>query len=116
MVRRNEKLAQLTRLAQLKSELELGRFAAFSSTLSAARQRIADCEGAVSRCYASTAPMSLVEARLASAEAGKMSRLAEEARQDLYKMLPRFEMARQRAAKEFGRATVLDNLSRQSGK
>ncbi|TRW95506.1 hypothetical protein FNJ84_16130 [Paracoccus sp. M683] len=113
MVTIRNKMAQLARLAQLKSDLELKRFAAFSTNVEAARQRIEACEEAVARCYASAAPMTLAEARVASAQAGEMSRNAERGRRELQMMLPRFELARQRAAKEFGRANVLESLSGQ---
>lgn len=116
MVKTSDKLAQLTRLAELKSELELRRFAAFSSSVAAVRQRIEAAEAVVAGCYAAAAPMSLAEARIASAEAGAATRRADQARRELQQILPRFDLARQRAAREFGRAAALRGLSGQTGK
>ena len=111
MVTQREKLSQLRRLAQLKSDLELKRFSAFSNNVNAARSRIDDCENAIAQCYASSAPLSLSDGRVASAQAGEAARDAGRARDDLERMLPRFELARQRAAREFGRAEALRLLA-----
>ncbi|MFV0299802.1 MAG: hypothetical protein ACK5IP_02790 [Paracoccus sp. (in: a-proteobacteria)] len=116
MVRVEDRLAQLVRLAELKSELELKRFSAFSNNIAAARQRIEAAETTIAGCYASAAPLSLADARLASAEAGEAARQAARARHELAQMLPRFDLARQRAVREFGRAAALRDLSGKQGK
>lgn len=106
-----DRLAQLARLADLKSEMELKRFAAFSGNVAAARQQIAEAEAVIAGCYAAAAPLTLAEARIASAEAGAAARRAEQARRELEQMLPRFDLARQRAMREFGRAVALRDMS-----
>lgn len=116
MVSKAEKLAQLRRLAQLKSDIELKRLSAFSNNLAATRLRIDECDNTIAQCYASVAPMSLSDGRVASAQAGEAARDAARAREDLERMLPRFELARQRAAKEFGRAEVLRVLAKRKQK
>ncbi|WP_299846814.1 hypothetical protein [uncultured Paracoccus sp.] len=112
---RPPQLAQLARLAELKSEMELKRLAALNRNVTAARQGIAAAEAVVAGCYAAAAPLSLAEARVASAEAGAAARRAEAARSDLAQMLPRFEQARQRAMREFGRAAALRGLAQKAG-
>lgn len=116
MVTPQDRLLRLAQLAELKSDLELKRFAAFSSNVAGVRQRIAAAETVIARCYASAAPLSLAESRLASAEAGAAAQEAGRARRELDQMLPRFEQARQRAVREFGRAAALRALSTDRGK
>ena len=116
MVDRRGKLDQLKRLAELKSELELKRLSAFTAHVAAARQQISDAETAIGKCYASDAPLSIAEARVASLQAGDLARRAEQARGDLQRMLPRLEVARQKAAREFGRASALRGLADPEGK
>lgn len=116
MVGRADKLAELARLARLKSDLELKRFAAFHSNVDAARQRIARGEDAVGRFYDADAPLSLSDARLAGLEVARIAREAAQARQDLSRMLPRFEQARRDAMQAFGRANVLHDLSGRAGR
>lgn len=111
MVSRQDKLAQLARLAKLKSELELKRFAAFSSNVAATRQRIDRQDAAVDWFRESQAPASLADGNLASLRMGEAAREAARARAELAAMLPRFDLARQRAAVEFGRADVLRRLA-----
>ncbi|AUH33766.1 hypothetical protein [Paracoccus tegillarcae] len=111
MVTRRAKLAELARLAQLKSDLELKRFAAFSSNVDATRKRITQQDAAIAWYRSSQAPDSLDESNLASLRLGDATREAARARQELSHMLPRFDQARQRAAGEFGRAAVLRRLS-----
>ena len=110
-MRPGDRLAQLARLADLKSEMELKRFAAFSGNVAAARSQIAAAEAVIAGCYAAAAPLTLAEARIASAEAGAAARRAEQAQRELEQMLPRFELARQRAMREFGRAVALQDMA-----
>ena len=59
----------------------------------------------------STAPLSVAEARIANAQAGRSARELHQAEAEVARMLPRFDAARRDAAREFGRAEVLLNLS-----
>ena len=56
----------------------------------------------------------MAEARIANAQAGRSARELHQAETELARMQPRFEAARRDAAREFGRAEVLLNLSAQS--
>ncbi|TBN42688.1 hypothetical protein EYE42_04525 [Paracoccus subflavus] len=114
MVGKADMLAQLERLARIKAERELKRFAAFSLHMKQAQGQADAMRTALDQSYRSQAPLSVAEARIASAQAGRSARDLHQAEQNLARMLPRFEAARLDAAREFGRAEVLLSLSAQS--
>ena len=66
---------------------------------------------ALDQSYRSTAPLSVAEARIANAQAGRSARELHQAEAEVARMLPRFDAARRDAAREFGRAEVLLTLS-----
>lgn len=111
MVKDSDKLAQLERIARIKAERELKRFAAFSLHMKQAQHRADAMRTALDQSYRSTAPLSVAEARLANAQAGRSARELHQAESEVARMQPRFEAARRDAAREFGRAEVLLNLS-----
>lgn len=111
MVRKSEKLAQLERIARLKAERELRRFAAFNLHMKQAQTHAAAMRTALDQSYRDIAPLSVPEARIASAQAGRSARELRNAEAEVARMQPRFEAARRDAAREFGRAEVLLNLS-----
>lgn len=113
MVDRIKQLQQLEQIARLKAERQLKSFAAFNAHMTAARQRIDSLQAALSQSYDSTAPLTLPEARVANAQAGRAARELRHAGDELERLTPRFEVARQRAAREFGRAEALLGLGRQ---
>lgn len=116
MVGAARKLAQLERIARLKAEQELKKLAAFSLHMNAARQRVDGLQQALDQSYRSVAPLSVSEARMANAQAGRAARELRRADQDLARMTPRFEVARQDAAREFGRAEALLALAKRREK
>lgn len=111
MVKQAQQLAALERIARLKAERELKKFAAFSQHMIAARQRVEALEAALEQSYRSVAPLTVAEARMANAQAGRSARELRKADLELNRMKPRFEQARRDAAREFGRAEVLLGLS-----
>ncbi len=111
MSRQSDKLAQLERIARLKAERELKRFAAFNLHMKQAQTHAAAMRTALDQSYRSTAPLSVAEARIANAQAGRSARELHQAESEIARMQPRFEAARRDAAREFGRAEVLLNLS-----
>ena len=111
MVRNSDKLAMLERIARIRAERELKRFAAFSLHMAQARNTAEAMRTALQQSYSSTAPLSVAEARIANAQAGRSARDLRQAESEVARMLPRFEAARRDAAREFGRAEVLLNLS-----
>ena len=112
MVGQGRKLAQLERIARLKAEQELKKLAAFSHHMTAAREQVAALQFALDQSYASVAPLSVSEARMANAQAGRAARELRRADQELARMTPRFEAARRDAAREFGRAQILLELAK----
>lgn len=110
MVDTIKQLQQLEQIARLRADRQLKTFAAFNAHMTAARQRIVSLQSALSQSYDSTAPLTLPEARLANAQAGRAARELRHADQEMQRMLPRFQIARQQAAREFGRAEALLGL------
>lgn len=111
MVKDSDKLAQLERIARIKAERELKRFAAFSVHMAKARDHADAMRTALDQSYRSAAPLSVAEARIANAQAGRSARELRQAEAEVARMQPRFDAARRDAAREFGRAEVLLNLS-----
>ncbi|MBU2956829.1 hypothetical protein Q4511_14905 [Paracoccus sp. 1_MG-2023] len=112
MVKRLDQLTQLERIARIKAERQLKTYAAFAAHVTAAQNRIEAARESLRQSYDTTAPLTLPEARTANAQAGRSARELAHADQELQRMLPRFEVVRQQAAREFGRAQVLADLAR----
>lgn len=112
MVNVVETLAALERIARIKAERELKRFAAFSLHMKQAHQQAEAMRAALEQSYRSANPLSVAEARGASAQAGRSARELGRALDDVARMQPGFEAARVTAAREFGRAEVLAHLHR----
>lgn len=110
-MKNSDKLAQLERIARIKAERELKRFAAFSLHMTQARTNAEAMRTALDQSYRSTAPLTVAEARIANAQAGRSARELRHAEAEVARMLPRFDAARRDAAREFGRAEVLLSLS-----
>ncbi|MGZ3215369.1 hypothetical protein [Paracoccus sp. T5] len=110
MVDKAKQLAQLERIARLKAERQLKTFAAYNAHVTAARQRVEALQVSLAQSYDSMAPLSLAEARVANAQAGRAARELRHADSQLQRILPGFEIARRQAAREFGRAEVLLGL------
>lgn len=114
MVTDSKKLAQLERIARIKAEQELKRFAAFQVTMAQAQRHADAMRTALEQSYRSEAPLTVAEARIASAQAARSARELQQAEQEVARMQPRFDAARREAAREFGRAEVLLNLAAHS--
>lgn len=107
-------LLALGQIARLKAEQELKKLAAFRGHVLAAHQRADASRAAMTQSYTAAAPLSVAEARMANAQAGRAARELARAEHDLRQMQPRFELLRGQAAREFGRAEALNELSRLS--
>lgn len=112
MVVDRRQLTALERIARIKAERELQRFAAFSAHMTAARQKVDALQLALEQSYRSAAPLGVSEARMANAQAGRAARELRRADVELARLQPRFDAARKDAAREFGRAEVLLELTR----
>jgi len=113
VVDRIKQLAQLEGIARIKAERQLKAFAAFALHMNAAHQRADAMRTSLAQSYASTAPLTIPEARTANAQAGRAARELRHADQELQRLQPRFDAARKVAATEFGRAEALLALAAQ---
>lgn len=110
MTGKPDALARLQQIARLKSDLEMRRFAAFRAHVEAARSTVHDLEQELEGLFQTGQPFSLAAARLTNALAGDRSRALARAEGELQRLLPGYELARQAAAREFGRAEALGIL------
>ncbi|MFV0386980.1 MAG: hypothetical protein ACK5L9_23760 [Paracoccus sp. (in: a-proteobacteria)] len=108
---RSRDLAALERIARLKAERELKKFAAFRQHMEVARQKVDAAQVSLEQSYRSVAPLTVAAARMANAQAGRSARDLRHAQQELQRLKPRFEAVRKDAMHEFGRAEVLLDLS-----
>lgn len=107
MSRKTDSLTGLARIARLKADLEMRRFAAFRAHVEAARLRIGQLEHELQALYRAEDAFSIHEARLVNALAGERSLALLNAERELERMLPGYEQARRDAAREFGRAEAV---------
>lgn len=110
MSRKSDALDRLERVARLKSDIEMRRFSAFRSHLVAARERVSRLEEELEGIYNSEDAFSLTAARLTNAMACEKARALLLAEQEVTRMLPGFDAARQQALREFGRAEALKDM------
>ena len=111
-MRGNGDLGRLERVARLKADVELKRFAAFRrhvAGLHAEAERIAGNMLAESE---RGAPSSVAEARLAHALARQMAGERIGVESEIGRLQPAFDDARQAAAQAYGRAEVIAALGR----
>ncbi|NHF73152.1 hypothetical protein [Paracoccus xiamenensis] len=106
-----KELEQLARLAQIRSDAELKRFAAFRAHVDAATTQRQQMRQKLAYIYESEAAFSIAEARLANQEAGQLGHGISQLDRDLERLRPGFDTARQRAILEFGRVQVLKALA-----
>ena len=112
MVNRGKELAQLERIARLKSERELGKFAAINAHMVVAQQRVVAMRKMLEHSYRDGASLSLPDLRIETAQAGRIARELWVAEQEVERLKPGFERIRHAAMQEFGRAEVLKELAR----
>lgn len=114
MSRKADALEQLERVARLKSDMEMRRFSAFRTHLVVAREHVSNLESELEMIYASEDPFSLTAARLTNAIACEKGRALMAAEEEVARLLPGFDIARQRALREFGRAEALKDMHKAS--
>ncbi|WP_134682420.1 hypothetical protein [Paracoccus ravus] len=110
-MKRDRRLEGFVGIAQLRSDLELRRFSAFSQHVNAARAEMGAIECDLQRIYQSDAAFTIAEAKLANALSRE--RLAALARvtEALEQIRPGYEEARLKALVEIGRVEVLRRIS-----
>ena len=105
-----ERLAQLQHLAQLRADRELQKFAVFRQHMTTLEGRIATLKAEVLAGYPVEGGFSLAEARRSHAMTRAAAQELRRCEEELIALRPRFEVARQQAMREFGRAEVLEQL------
>ncbi|MDF3852712.1 hypothetical protein ACDP63_12965 [Paracoccus sp. P2] len=103
-------LAGLERIARLKADMEMRRLAAFRAHVEAIRHQIDRLEAELQAIYRTDQPFSVAEARLTNLLARERSRALLAAEEELARILPGYEQARQAAAREFGRGEAVQAL------
>lgn len=116
MVMKADQLAALQTVARIRSERELKKFSAFAQHMTQLRTQADAMRAALEQCYHSAAPLTVAEARMANAQAGRSARELQQVDRQLQQLEPKFQAARTIAVREFGRAEVLSALVRQGRK
>lgn len=107
-------LARLERVARLKADMELKRFAAFRRHVAGLHAESARLEAELLAEAARGAPGSVAEARMAHALTRHIAGERMAVGAELDRLAPAFEAARLAAVREFGRAEVIAELDRRS--
>lgn len=104
------RLRKLQRVAEMKSDMELRRFSAFRAHMSQLHGAIEDQKQLLQQEFSTDRPFSVAEAQLAAALAGAAARRITATEAEIARMTPKFEEARQKAMREFGRAQVIKTI------
>lgn len=101
----------LAALAQLRADQELRRFAALGVHVAATRAIVNGMRDELQQAVSENVPISVDEMRLTMAVVGYRADALFRAERDLERMLPGYELARARAAREYGRARAMDEVA-----
>ena len=105
-----DKLAALERLARLRADRELRKFAAFRDHMAGLEARRDGLEASLLAGYRTETAFSVVEARRSHALTRATALDLRRCEQEALELRPRFEAARKQALREFGRAEILARL------
>ncbi|WBU60216.1 hypothetical protein [Paracoccus albus] len=106
-----EKLGKLARLAGLRSDAELERFAAFRRHVEALRAERAERSSMLHQLLIRQEPFTLSGAASAHVQAGRLARDIARIDDELDRLRPNYTAALGKAQKEFGRVRVLEELA-----
>lgn len=112
MVSRAEKLAALHRLAGLRMDREMKRFAAYRDHMAALQSQADLAERSLAGLFDRDRAFSVAEAQMANNAARQLTLQAQQARAEQDRLRPGFDAARGRAIAEFGRAQVLERIAK----
>ena len=104
-------LDRLAKLAEIRSDIELKRFAAFRRHVDTLAMQQAEHRVRIGHLFAQEEAFSVDAVRLASLEAGRLAREISRLDTELDRLRPGFEVARDRALREFGRVRALERLA-----
>lgn len=111
MSKKAQMLTRLGKLAKIRSDLELKRFAAFRGHVDALAGQQNEQRDRLGHLFAQEQAFSIEGARLASLEAGRITREITRLDGELARLRPGFDAARARAMREFGRVRALEQLA-----
>lgn len=106
-------LDQLARLAKIRSDAELKRFAAFRTQIDAVAAQKEAQQARLAASFAQSDAFTIAGARLANLEAGGLAREIGRLDSEFQRMKPGFDATRNSAMREFGRVQALQRLASQ---
>lgn len=112
MSRVTQQLGQLERIARIKADRELRRFAAFRAQSQAMQTHIDTARGDLAAAAAVPVPDLLAQWQMTTAIVGYHAHHLHRAEADLERLRPGLDAARSAAALAFGRAEALAELRR----
>lgn len=110
----HEKLAALKKLAQLRSDLELKKFSAFGQHMQMLQTRVANAQSMMAAGYAASDGSDMMAMRLGHEITRSAAAELYRAENEILSMRPKFDLARGKAIREFGRAEVIGRLHREA--
>lgn len=105
-------MAELARIARLRADLELRRYAGYRSHAEAMRRHVGEAREELAAAMAAPASDALDQWRLATALVGYRAGQLHQAEEALLRMQPALDAARAAAATAFGRAEAIAQLRR----
>lgn len=114
MKKTGKQLERLGQLAQIRSDIELKRFAAFRLHMDSLAAHCLQMRERLKTVYTHDTAFSVPEAQLANREAGRLAMGAAQLQTEMDRLRPSFDFARQRALREFGRVQVLERLAKEA--
>ena len=114
MVKKADKLDALARIANLKAELELRKYAAFRANMQVLQQRLDSLGRQIGAIHAQPAPQNVAQLRAMADQAHRLTQSLLRAEAEMSQLQPRFDAMRQQATAAWGRAEVLRKLADQT--
>lgn len=111
MKKKIQMLTRLAKLADMRADIELKRFAAFRNHVDAVGRQLTEHQNRLGHLFAQDDAFLVAGARLASMEAGRLASEIGRLDAELVRLRPGFDAARDRAMREFGRARALEQLA-----
>lgn len=111
MKKQGKVLDELAKLAKIRSDLEMKRFAAFRAHFDVLEEQKSQNKTLLAAAFKRKTAFSIAEARLANLEAGLITRDILRLETELKRIRPGVDNARKRAVWEFSRVQALKKLA-----
>lgn len=111
MVNDIKKMADLEKIARILAEREALQFAGINKYMHQKQSDVNTLQAVLEQSYRSEVALTVAEMQMANAQAGRAARELRGAEREVERIKPYYEAARSRAAKAFGRAEALRELS-----